>query len=433
VVAALAVGFGVAVWQAIEADRARGVATVEAWNANQQTIVANQKAIEADIARGVAADEARKKTEALAQRDVEARNAEDTTDFFRDVLTQASPAEQAAAGRQVDPNLPVKAALDYACAHLAVRYKNQPLREARLRHAAGVVYYQLKQLPKAAEQLEVALAIRRRELSPRDPDLLSTVNSLGEVYRLRRWRIAALLLLREALAGYLAREAAEPDRVTQDDRRHRLKCQNNLAVFYQELKHPEAERFLKEALDGRTRILGPDDPDTLRSVHNLARFYFYYGRSRYADAEPLFQRALAGRLKVSDQHPETISTIFQLAELYWWWNKPELAEPLYRKAVALGDVVERDAWTTATYHVRLGQLLRDQKKFLEAEQHLLTGYERLKAAEKDLPAGSKWVSEAAQAVFELYVKWGQIDKAQIEKARAWRKEKAADLPKPAKP
>ncbi|MEI2771578.1 MAG: tetratricopeptide repeat protein [Candidatus Competibacter sp.] len=38
--------------------------------------------------------------------------------------------------------------------------------------------------------------------------------------------------------------------------------------------------------------LGPDHPDTLGSVHNLAFLYGFQGR--YGEAEPLYQRALAG-------------------------------------------------------------------------------------------------------------------------------------------
>ena len=47
---------------------------------------------------------------------------------------------------------------------------------------------------------------------------------------------------------------------------------------------------LKRALEADERVLGPEHPDTLISVNNLADLYKAQGR--YGEAEPLFRRAL---------------------------------------------------------------------------------------------------------------------------------------------
>ena len=52
-------------------------------------------------------------------------------------------------------------------------------------------------------------------------------------------------------------------------------------------------RSLKRALAGREQVLGPEHPDTLPSVNNLA--VLYQAQGRYGEAEPLYQRALGGQ------------------------------------------------------------------------------------------------------------------------------------------
>jgi hypothetical protein len=54
------------------------------------------------------------------------------------------------------------------------------------------------------------------------------------------------------------------------------------------------------------QALGPEHPDTLGSVHNLA--YLYQAQGRYGEAEPLVQRALTAREKVlGPEHPDTFT------------------------------------------------------------------------------------------------------------------------------
>ena len=47
--------------------------------------------------------------------------------------------------------------------------------------------------------------------------------------------------------------------------------------------------------------LGPDHPDVAASLNNLAELYRAQGK--YADAEPLYQRALVIRAKRTEQNP----------------------------------------------------------------------------------------------------------------------------------
>jgi tetratricopeptide (TPR) repeat protein len=60
----------------------------------------------------------------------------------------------------------------------------------------------------------------------------------------------------------------------------------NLAVTYYEQKRwEEAEKLELQVVEARKRVLGPEHPDTLTSMHNLA--YTYMGQGRRREAKQL--------------------------------------------------------------------------------------------------------------------------------------------------
>ena len=60
----------------------------------------------------------------------------------------------------------------------------------------------------------------------------------------------------------------------------------------------------QRALAIREQVVGPHHPDTATSLNNLALLYQYQGK--YAEAEPLFQRALAiYEQQLGASHPTT--------------------------------------------------------------------------------------------------------------------------------
>ena len=63
------------------------------------------------------------------------------------------------------------------------------------------------------------------------------------------------------------------------------------------------------------RVLGEDHPVTMTGMNNLANLYSNQGR--YAEAEPLFVKALDGYRRVmGGEHPETLNTMNNLAVAY---------------------------------------------------------------------------------------------------------------------
>jgi hypothetical protein len=79
-------------------------------------------------------------------------------------------------------------------------------------------------------------------------------------------------------------------------------------------------------------VLGPDHPDTLRSVYTLA--LQLYVKGDYSTAETLYRRALEGRRRVlGESHPGTRLTA------------RALEETLRRKAATIGPPARLKRWT----------------------------------------------------------------------------------------
>ncbi len=102
---------------------------------------------------------------------------------------------------------------------------------------------------------------------------------------------------------------------------------------YKELGlYPEAQRQLERTLDLRHRALSDENPDTLDTINNLAGLYLDQGK--YAQAEPLLTKALDVRRRVlGAEHPDTLTSMNDLAYLYLDQGKYTQAEPLFTKAL----------------------------------------------------------------------------------------------------
>ena len=93
-------------------------------------------------------------------------------------------------------------------------------------------------------------------------------------------------------------------------------------------KDAEAEALLTQVLPVSRRILGPEHPDTVYAMNNLANVYQSQGK--YAQAETLYSQALEIRRRVlGHEHPDTLASLNGLANVYYWQAKYPQAEALY--------------------------------------------------------------------------------------------------------
>ena len=111
---------------------------------------------------------------------------------------------------------------------------------------------------------------------------------------------------------------------------------NNLALRYTKprVATPTPSRCTSDRWRSHEKALGPDHPDVATSLNNLAELYQAQGR--YADAEPLYKRALAIHEKaLGPDHPDVATSLNNLAVLYQAQGRYADAEPLYKRSLAI--------------------------------------------------------------------------------------------------
>jgi tetratricopeptide (TPR) repeat protein len=104
-------------------------------------------------------------------------------------------------------------------------------------------------------------------------------------------------------------------------------------------RYNEAEPLYVRALALWERGLGPDHPHTIASLRNLAELYHMQGR--YGEAEPLYQRALAiCERELGPEHPHTATVRENYARFLR--HRPRKAAP----SPSLGQRIR--AWLSGT-------------------------------------------------------------------------------------
>jgi tetratricopeptide (TPR) repeat protein len=132
-------------------------------------------------------------------------------------------------------------------------------------------------------------------------------------------------------------------------------------------RYGEAEPLYQQALAIMRKRLGEQHPDTATSLNNLAGLYQAQGR--YDEAEPLYQQALAIRkVRLGEQHPHTAGSLNNLAGLYQAQGRYDEAEPLYQQALAIRKArLGEQHPDTATSLNNLARLYEAQGRYDEAE------------------------------------------------------------------
>ncbi len=114
-----------------------------------------------------------------------------------------------------------------------------------------------------------------------------------------------------------------------------LNSMNNLATSYAVLgRYAEALKLHEQTLALRKATLGPDHPDTLMSMHNLANDYLYLGRQ--AEALKLHDETLTLRkATLGPDHPDTLMIMNNLANSYTDLGRHAEALKLHQETLAL--------------------------------------------------------------------------------------------------
>ncbi|MGZ3480327.1 MAG: tetratricopeptide repeat protein [Myxococcaceae bacterium] len=208
-------------------------------------------------------------------------------------------------------------------------------------------------LDRASKDVETGLA--------GDPELQARMmDTMGGVY--------AMLGLYPRAVELLQRAVAVRTRVLGVDDPDTLRSSSKLGATYtRSARYPEAERVLANALDRSRRVNGPDHPDTLGMLGNLGTLAMFQGR--FAHAEELDRRVLEGRRRVlGAEHPDTLTAMNNLALVVADQGRLEEAEPLHRQVLGVRTrVLGSEHPDTLASMNNLGLLLRNQDRAAEAE------------------------------------------------------------------
>ena len=209
-------------------------------------------------------------------------------------------------------------------------------------------------LDKASKDIDTSLT--------KDPELQAQMMYvMGDVYyNLGLYPRAQLLLQQTAEIRKRVLGPEHPDT---------LASMNNLAnVLDDEGHYVEAEKLDRETLDIRRRVLGPEHPDTLASMNNLANIRYEEGH--YAEAEKLYRETLDIRRRVLGlEHPDTLASMTNLANVLDDEGHFAEAEKLYRESLdvqrrVLGPEHPHTLWSMNN----LAVVLEDEGHDAEAEK-----------------------------------------------------------------
>ena len=200
-------------------------------------------------------------------------------DFLnKDLLSQASPDNQAQAGRKPDSDLKVRTALDRASEKIGMRFAKEPVVEASIRQTIAETYLQLGLYPQALLHAKRSLELR--------------LSALGEYH--------VETLKTKLLAG---------------------------TVLLSDGRLSEAETLVLQAMDGLMSVSGTERLVLLDATQSVAQLYFAQGK--LSEAERLLIQVRAAYAQIADATPlETISATNTLAMVYDAQKKPENAKPL---------------------------------------------------------------------------------------------------------
>ena len=296
--AALVLGAGFAVWQAIRATHAE-----------------HQAAQQRDRA-----------LEARQEADANARTSRAVTDFLRnDLLRQADTRAQAESGFQQQPNLTVKAALDRAAGRVGDRFKDDPLVEAEILLTIGTAYRGVGEAAKATAALRRAVALSEHKLGDKHPQTLAATTQLALSLQEDGNLPEALPLLKQVLQIRRV--------ILGEEHPHTLASLSNLALATSLAgDRVEAIRLEKDLLKVQQKILGPEAPETLATTNNLAGALREEGR--WDEAIPL-HRATWERQKrtLGADHPDTLTSANNLAVALHSAGQVKEALPLYQETL----------------------------------------------------------------------------------------------------
>ena len=333
--------------------------------------------------------------------------------------------------------------LDRATAEIAGDSIGEPLTVARMQLTLGRSQLGMGYPDKAIDLIIKAQATFTSLLGPDHPETLDTMNSLVAGYRDAGKLDRALSLLEQVQAHRIEKLGPGHPSPRIDEKDVAVghgdagKLDRALPVLKEAVRakspwtNPSAwsDRalpVLKEELALRKDELGPDHPDTLTSMNDLAVSYFWAGKLDRALS--LFEEVLALRKeKLGDGHPDTLTTLSDLAMAYGSDGQFERSLRLLEDTLALQQArLGPDHPDTLETMHRLATRYRDSDRLEKAlpllEQTLAFRKAKLRPGHPDTLTSMTNLAEGYQAAGQL----GRARPLHEEVTVLWKREAGAD-------
>ncbi|CAD0055388.1 unnamed protein product, partial [Aureobasidium pullulans] len=149
-------------------------------------------------------------------------------------------------------------------------------------------------------------------------------------------------------------------------------------------RYAEAEKMYERALAGKEVVLGPDHTSTLDTIFNSGIAYLTQGR--LPATEGMLRRALVGQERASGpEHISTLATVRGLGNVYQAQGRLAEAEEMYEKALAGFEfALGPEHPSTLDSLNTMGVVFTAQNRLADAEkmfERVLTGYEKIHGQE----------------------------------------------------
>jgi eukaryotic-like serine/threonine-protein kinase len=140
------------------------------------------------------------------------------------------------------------------------------------------------------------------------------------------------------------------------------------SILVAEDRFAEGEKLARETLDLQRRVLGPEHPDTMHSMRHLADAVIYQGR--YAEGEKLLRETLDLERRVTGpEHTDTLNSMNSLATTLALEGRYTDAEKLYREVLDIRRRVFGPEHPDTLYAMNaLASDLVNEGRFAEAEE-----------------------------------------------------------------
>ena len=249
----------------------------------------------------------------------------------------------------------------------------------------------------AARHFREALSVRTALLGDMHPDVAAAHNNLAAV--LMRSQRFAEAEPHQRRAYEILETTLGPNHA------NTITALDNVAGLHEEQGDLAiAESIRRDVLARYRQTLGPEHPRIGMALTNLGALL--EKRGAYGEAEKHLQEALTLRRTIlEDGHADIASTLAALGRVHASQARWAEAEEAYREALATREAQTPEHEATASARLHLGDALRAQGRFEEAESHIVDGFAMAQSASPDVRAEGR-------AIFQrFYEAWGRPGRA----------------------